>query len=336
MSSADSLMRRGAEVLIVEKESFPGQGAAKYNSGMIHPSQSMPWMGDQSLESAKKLFKLANYSLPLLQERRAALGCNDLSRPQSTLQLFDNVNDRDRYLAQYQKIGITAVYDEGDWSFGRPALRFQGDESGNAYDYMQRLTLDLARRGCVFVTGKAAKLTIVNKKVIGVKLSTSEDIIADQVVVAAGTQSREVLADLNKDFPLVPLRGHALLFEKPSSVKWPAIPVMHAPSRSALTVFEDHIRLSGTVNEDRPDALLNIWRGIAPRMMDELGELRLKWSADRPMSLLGRPIMGLSEVRGLWINTGHGHMGWSLCSASGEIIADMIIGGKSYPDFALP
>jgi D-amino-acid dehydrogenase len=60
------------------------------------------------------------------------------------------------------------------------------------------------------------------------------------------------------------------------------------------------------------------------------------WSGDRPVSLLGRPIISESPIKGLWVNSGHGHMGWTLSMASGELIAQMIFDGQSAPAFSWP
>ena len=45
------------------------------------------------------------------------------------------------------------------------------------------------------------------------------------------------------------------------------------------------------------------------------------WRGERPVSRSGKPFIGRSRIPGLWLNTGHGHMGWTLCAGSGELMA---------------
>ncbi|MEP1230533.1 MAG: FAD-dependent oxidoreductase, partial [Litorimonas sp.] len=107
----------------------------------------------------------------------------------------------------------------------------------------------------------------------------------------------------------------------------PNMPVMDAATRSALTVFEDHIRLSGTWNEPDEMALLTRWRDIAPHVMERLASPLFHWSAHRPVSRAGRPYISATSIPHIWINTGHGHLGWTLCAASAELMARMILDG---------
>jgi D-amino-acid dehydrogenase len=99
---------------------------------------------------------------------------------------------------------------------------------------------------------------------------------------------------------------------------------MDADSHSAMTVFEDEVRLSGSVGLEKPDGLLEIWRKIAPAMMDQLGEPYAAWTGMRPVSATGCPIMGATEAKGLFVNAGHAHMGWTQCAGAGEVVAEAV------------
>jgi len=136
------------------------------------------------------------------------------------------------------------------------------------------------------------------------------------------------------DIPVIAQKGHALVFERPDC-SLPEVPVMHWESRSAMTVFEGGLRLSGTVGEKSPRALLDVWEGIAPSVTKKLGAPIVEWTASRPVSSIGRPIIGSAPIENLWINTGHGHMGWSLCAGSAELMSRLIM-GETAPEFSLP
>lgn len=330
LSTADSLTHRGAQVTIFEKHSEVGHGAGRYNSGMIHPSQAAPWFFDDTDQHlTQKIFRWANNSRDLLMKRREMLGCEDSNRSPGTVQLFDS-----QYIGQnardfYRELGVECREYRGDWCFGYYGLEFPADQSGDAFLYGQKLAKNLAQKGCKFQTGVPAKLVRQGKNVY---IKSGNQLRSfDQIVVAAGAASPKILEPLGYDLPVKPLKGHALVFGRPDFTL-PRKPIMHWASRSALTVFEDHVRLSGTVDEDDPKALLEIWEEIAPETVTALGTPIVEWSGDRPHSEIGSPIIGPTSIPNVWVNAGHGHMGWSLCTWSGEMLARTIMDGQFTED----
>lgn len=322
LSTADSLIARDVRVTVFEKGAETGHGAGRYNSGMIHPSQVKPWLYDADLEMIRDLLRWANISRDLLMQRREMLECEDLGRSSGTLQIFDNPDAKQKALNFYTESGVPCREYSGDWTFGCYGLEFPEDQSGNAHHYCLKLRKDLERRGCEFRTNSPAAVE-QQGGIISVKTPKSVKAF-DHVIVAAGAASADVLKPLGYDLPVSPLRGHALVFDRPDT-SLPECPVMHAASHSALTVFDDHVRLSGTVNKEQPKSLLNIWTDISPALVKALGDPVVEWSADRPWSEIGRPVIGSTNVPNLWVNSGHGHMGWSLCAWSGEHLAEMIL-----------
>jgi len=152
--------------------------------------------------------------------------------------------------------------------------------------------------------------------------------------VAAGPQSPDVMAQLGLSLPMTTLRGFSVNFKRPD-MPLPFAPLMDAKTHSAMTVFEDHLRLSGTVNEDSARPLLQRWCELAPNIMRVLEPATEIWSGLRPLSKAGRPYIGSASVKGLWVNTGHGHMGWTLCAGSADLLARMILDGVEDERFAM-
>lgn len=313
LSVADSLRARGAEVTIVDSRSGPGLGASFRNSGMIHPSQATPWICEDAATVTPDILDLARASKQLVLDRARNLGLAFDQRPKGTIQLFNDPNVGKAAMARLQNLDVPCleVTDE-TYTFGQYALRFPEDASGNAHLYSDALAQDIEHRGVRFMYN-ASPMQLET-------LSRS----ADHTIIAAGTGSASVGRLFGIDVPVSSAKGHALNFEIPD-VDLPPVPIMHAESRSALTVFSDHVRLSGAVGMDEPSGLLPIWRGIAPDLMVALGTPVSEWSGERPMSRFGHPIIGPSVRPGIWINTGHGHMGWTLCAGSGELMAQMIL-----------
>lgn len=332
LSTADSLIYRGARVTIFETGSATGYGAARYNSGMIHPSQAAPWFfDDKDHELTRKILRWSNNSRDLLMKRRRMLGCEDLNRASGTVQIFDSQyigrNARD----YYWDLGIECQEYRGDWGFGYYGLEFLADQSGDAFHYSQKLAADLINRGCQILTNVEARL-VKQGNLLFVKTGEQSQLF-DRVIIAAGAASADILSPLGYELPVRGLKGHALVFGRPDMML-PDQPVMHWASRSALTVFDDHVRLSGTVDEDDPKVLLEIWEEIAPNIVNGLGTPIVEWSADRPYSEIGRPIIGPTSIPHVWVNAGHGHMGWSLCTWSGEILVRMMDNPFPEPDLS--
>jgi len=339
LSTADSLMARGAKVTLIEARSGPGQGASFANSGMIHPSQARPWgfRGfDRAADDAvfRSVYDLAKYSAQLIRSRMADLGLAARSRPAGCYKLYESFETAQRAQAIYigDEIKSDIIVDPAK-TLGHPALFFPNDYSGNAYEYCRALAKELHDKGAVFIY-----------EAEGLRLRQNEDGIAarlkqhvfktNHVIIAAGSQSPDIAAQVGIRLVMTPLKGYAVNYAKPD-IALPDGPFMDARSQSALTVFDDHIRLSGTINEEDDTALLARWTELAPYIMAVLSEPLSRWSGHRPMTASGRPYIGPTSVPGLWVNTGHGHMGWTLCAGSGELMAKMVLDGTVDERFAL-
>ena len=338
LSTADFLLKAGARVTVIDEGFMPMRGTSFSNSGMLHPSQAFPWgydgTDDEAFTAARDVFDLAQRSVTLTRKRIKALGLH--KRTSGTMQLFDDEMARHAACATYDKLGVAYKKSVAADEFGaRPTVEFPKDHSGNAFEYGVALAVNFAERGAVFITGSGRPHS-KSGRVIGVEVG--RDIYAaDHVILAAGVKSFIIASEFGIDVPIYGDTGFALNFVKPEGVCLPDIPLMHASSRSAFTVFSHRVRLSGTMREDNAEALRDIWGGIAPNLMRSLGEpIGKPWRGVRPMSLAGRPYIGETTLSGLWVNSGHGHMGWTLCMGSGELMANMIMRGSQDPRFALP
>lgn len=318
LSCARSLVARGVKVTVYEKMPLVGGGAAEYNSGMIHPSQSSPWIRDLKEEVFQSVYELACRSRALLETHLSTMWPDQNDFTPGTLQLFDSPYKGEEALERYESRKVPVQRYQGDWSFGRYCLKFPDDLSGNARRYMQVLVKELRSLDCQFVTNYEVH------DLEGIAHSV------DAIVIACGSEAKRFV-----DLPIQSVPGHALIYNIPD-ISLPPIPVMHSDSHSAMSVFPAHFRLSGTVNLNEPDALLKIWGEIAPEIMRDSGPPIHRWTGNRPVSLLGRPFIGPTKTKNVYVCGGHGHMGWTLCAGSGELMADIILEGRSAPEYALP
>ena len=360
LSTADSLARRGVSVTVLDAREGPARGTSFSNSGMIHPSQARSWMPGRprpraQVDAEGAVRELARQSRDLLLARMEALGLDDMrARPRGCYQIFPDLDAARAAQTQLSADGVTAnvVIDPGR-TVSRPALYFPDDRSGDAHAYGVALADDLAARGVTFVYGATDVRLRWDSEPGRVAVSLAgHRFRADDVVVCAGVQTGETLAPLGLSARITPVRGWAVDFDVPEGGpdRWglPPIPVMDAASRSALTLFGERFRLSGTWGEQSAKPLLRRWAEIIPDALAAAGRARAVWSGLRPVSDAGRPFIGAApipadrrDVAGepgtpsrLWVNAGHGHLGWTLCAGAGELCAAMIAGEQDDARFS--
>jgi len=331
LSTADHLIARGAKVTLIEARSGAGRGTSFANSAMIHPSQARPWSfkGESHLEDAafQVTYDLAVKSKLLLQERLPELGF-DIERPISgCYKIYPDMSRARHAQHLYAEDGIMSrVVMDVKATLGHTVLYFENDMWANAYDYCTALTADLHDRGATFIYDALKTRMRRNDEGIAVELD-GHIFKADHVIICAGPQ-------IDISLFLKKVRGFAVNFDRPD-LDLPPAPMMDAQTHSAMTIFEDHIRFSGTVGQDSVRPLLKRWFELAPDIMGALKPATQIWSGFRPMAKAGRPYIGSTSIKGLWVNTGHGHMGWTLSAGSGELITRMILDGEVDERFAL-
>jgi glycine/D-amino acid oxidase-like deaminating enzyme len=277
-----------------------------------------------ALDAARVTVDLAKRSKTLLVEKIDALALP--KRADGCLQLFPDIKAARAAQSRFSDIGIRAnILMNTKDTFGHAACQFPDDTSGDARAFGCALAAELAVRGVSFVYN-ASDLDI-RKSDKRFYIKTAADLFsADQCVIAAGADSVRCLAQLDVRLTLNGVAGAAADFNLPTEIsELPECPVMDVESRSALTVFPDRIRISGGWDLKDPRTLIDRWHVIAPELMASLGSQRSQWTGVRPVSPVGRPYISATSIPDLWINTGHGHMGWTLCAGSGELLTKMMI-----------
>ncbi len=342
LSIADNLLAEGFAVTLLETKPGPGQGAGQYNSGMVHPSQVLPWDIDGVLDDrpaddkaamrlkvGQELLPLAQQSADRIEQTMQRLGLKVMPQRCGTVQLFDDHDHWQAARTAYAHLGVRCEDASGNFiSAERYGLFFKDDFLGDPWIYAQALAADIRARGAQIIYNCPLPLNPVRQNGFWQVAIKAQAFRAEHCIVAAGTGTSDILERLGVERPLMGVTGHALNFSKPDMVL-PIMPIMHAPTRSALSVFDDHIRLSGTTGIDDPQAgaqaLYTIWQAIAPDILERAGEPLLSWSAQRPVSRTGQPFMGPVEPDGLWVCAGHGHMGWTLCAGAAAYLTQQIV-----------
>lgn len=339
LCTADSLAAKGARVTVIEARPGPCEGTSFANSGMIHPSQACSWAKDNGsieidLAATRVTADLGQHSADLLKRRRQELGMP--ARPDGCIQIYPDLDKARAAQSNFDAIGVRAdILVDPIETLGQPACVFPNDLSGNAHVFGCALAEDLKSKGVTFLYG-IENFGVRETDEGNLKVMAGEDrLTCDHLVLAAGIRTPEILSTLNIRMPLESVAGVAVNFARPAdSQGLPTRPVMDAETRTALTIFEDHVRLSGGWNVKDPAIILARWVELAPDLMRHLGEPLSTWVGHRPVSPVGRPYISETSIPGIWVNTGHGHMGWTLCAGSGDLLARMILEGHEDGRFA--
>ncbi len=157
------------------------------------------------------------------------------------------------------------------------------------------------------------------------------DIEADAFIVCTGAWSNELLRPLGIDPQIYPVRGYSVTL--PPGQSAPDVSVTVLNKKIVFSRINGDIRVAGfadflgfrtEADPRRIGALIDIARESAPQAADYGAREIAQWGGFRPMTPDGRPRVGASGVDGLYLNTGHGMLGWTLACASGHDVASLV------------
>jgi D-amino-acid dehydrogenase len=155
---------------------------------------------------------------------------------------------------------------------------------------------------------------------------------ADSFVVALGSYSTQFLADIVK-IPVYPLKGYSITAPIVNAAAAPVSTVLDETYKIAITRFDDRIRVGGmaeivgfdkSMRQARRETLEMCVNDLFPGGGDT--SKASFWTGLRPMTPDGTPIVGRTPVPNLFLNTGHGTLGWTMSCGSGQLLADVISG----------
>ena len=172
-------------------------------------------------------------------------------------------------------------------------------------------------------------------KITGV-LCGNETLTADGYVLAFGSYSTQLLKGL-LNIPVYPLKGYSLTIPIADAKGAPTSTVLDETYKIAITRFDKRIRVGGMAEiVGFSKALLPARRKTLEMVFKDLYPIggnvedATFWTGLRPMTPDGTPIIGRTQISNLWLNTGHGTLGWTMACGSGQLLSD-IISGKA-PD----
>lgn len=214
-------------------------------------------------------------------------------------------------------------------------LRLPNDETGDCHLFTKRLAEHCKGMGVKFMMNTMIDgLIFDNGKITGVQVS-GETLTANGYVIAMGSYSRAMLLPLGLSLPVYPVKGYSLTADIIDETKAPISTVLDETYKIAITRFDNRIRVGGMAELSGFDLLLNPARRETLEMVTKSlfdgGDLPNAkfWTGLRPMTPDGTPIIGATKFDNLFINTGHGTLGWTMACGSGKLLCDIIMGKQT-------
>ena len=218
------------------------------------------------------------------------------------------------------------------------------DESGDAQKFTTNLARMTADRGATF---------LYDRNILGVRHAGGDvegvvvrhageeaTLKADAYVVALGSYSPLLTRPIGVDLPVYPAKGYSASVHIIDATRAPTVSLTDDEMKIVMSRLGNRLRIAGTaelsgystdLNPVRCEALTRRAKEIFPGAAD-YGHATF-WTGLRPSTPSNVPLVGRTRIRNLYLNTGHGTLGWTMACGSGRALADIISGRKPQVDF---
>ena len=307
---------------------------------------------DRYTINKRRMVRLAEFSRDELIALRARIGIEYDQRSQGTLQLFRtekqfaasaaDVSVLQGYGVPYELLdrnGCVSVEPGLEASRNRfvGGLRLPQDETGDCHVFTRALAELLPTMGVELrYNTNITALQSNGDRIIGVR--TDGDIIrGDAYLVALASHSPTLLRPVGITLPIYPVKGYSITLPVADEARAPVSTLLDENYKIAITRLGKRIRVGGMAE------LTGFNRSLPPRREQTLRHLLNDlfpgaaandepsnfWSGLRPMTPDSTPIIGRTHLSNLFLNTGHGTLGWTMACGSGRLITSIIEGGFS-------
>lgn len=219
------------------------------------------------------------------------------------------------------------------------------DESGDAYVFTEELAKLARAKGVEFLCGHAIRgMRGAGGAITGVQARDPDGVertlTADAYVVALGSYSPLLAAPCGVHLPIYPAKGYSATVDVADPAKAPSVALTDDGAKLVFSRLGDRLRIAGTAELSGYSTELNPVRCAvltrrAREMFPEAGmyDRAVYWAGLRPSTPSNVPLIGRTKLGNLWLNTGHGTLGWTLACGSARALADLMSGKKPDVDF---
>jgi D-amino-acid dehydrogenase len=297
-----------------------------------------------------RMVRVAEYSRECLIALREETGIEYDGRARGTLQLFRTQKQLDgigKDIAVLKSDGVPfSVLDAAGCVAAEPGLahvrekivgglQLPHDETGDCFKFTNELAKRAEALGVVFRYGvDILGVRSEGKRVVAVRTSAGE-ITSDVFVAAMGSFTPKLVKPLGLRVPVYPVKGYSITVPIVDESRAPVSTVMDETYKIAITRLGDRIRVGGMAeiagfNRDLPPSRKATLVYSVEDLFGGAGDQSQAsyWTGLRPMTPDGTPVIGRTEFSNLFLNTGHGTLGWTMACGSGQLLADLIDGKK--------
>ncbi len=294
--------------------------------------------------NAEQLVRLGRYSRDALHELQRATGIQYDQVKRGILVFFTD-KDFEKNPEKHWKTPDECIAIEPALAQLRSRLTggeyVEDDESGDAHKFTQELAKHCVREGVRFNFGVDIEgFEFDSEKVLKVK-AKGKTFSGDAYVLALGSYSPLLARPLGIDLAIYPLKGYSITMPvKDPAAAW-TTSLTDEAHKLVFSRLGDRLRVAGTaemngynteINEVRCRAIVERVHEIFPGAGDET---RVQyWTGLRPATPSNIPYVGRTGYRNLFLDTGHGTLGWTHACGSGRALAEIVSGRRPGVDFA--
>ena len=296
-----------------------------------------------------RMLRVANYSQKALleietdfdlyyeQKKQGSLqlfwDSKEIEKAQKDIEILDKFNINSQLLSAEEcvKIEPGLQYVKNELAGG---IQFMDDFTGNCYLFSTEVYKKCVEMGVNFeFNTKIKSLQISNDKIASVSTDSGE-IKADCYSVSLGSYSTKILSKIGIEIPIYPVKGYSITLPVLSNEDAPQSTIMDEKNKIAITRLGDRIRVAGMAhltdfdNNLRTKSLDSLMSGLDllfPKSYESSKETNF-WTGFRPSTPDGTPIIGPTPFNNLFLNTGHGTLGWTMSAGSGKLLANLVSG----------
>lgn len=302
-----------------------------------------------------RMVRLAEYSRDLLMALRQETGIAYDERTRGTLQLFRTQEQLDAIGKDIEVLragGVPfEVLDRQGCINAEPGLahardpfvgglRLPNDETGDCYKFTLALAKLAEARGVAFqYDTEIRSIQLGGGRITKVETSRG-DVVADAYVVALGSYSPQLVAPLGLKLPVYPVKGYSITVPIVNGEKAPQSTLLDESFKIAITRLGDRIRVGGMAEisgftHDLPERRRRTLEMSLTSLFPGAGDTAAAtyWSGLRPMTPDSTPVVGKTPIPNLFLNTGHGTLGWTMACGSSRVLADAL--SNTTPDIEI-
>ena len=296
-----------------------------------------------------RMLRVANYSQKALLEIETDFDLYYEQKKQGSLQLFwdsKEIEKTQKDIAILDKFNINSqLLSAEECAKIEPGLQyvnnklaggiqFMDDFTGNCYLFSTEVYKKCVEMGVNFEFNTEIKsLQISNDKIASVSTDSGE-IKADCYSVSLGSYSTKILSKIGIEIPIYPVKGYSITLPVLSNENAPQSTIMDEKNKIAITRLGDRIRVAGmahltdfdkNLRTKSLDSLMSGLDLLFPKSYESSKETNF-WTGFRPSTPDGTPIIGPTPFNNLFLNTGHGTLGWTMSAGSGKLLANLVSG----------